>query len=541
MEVAAIGGQKKSNVFKPTKFMLPTSYYDKARAEHAITFIESLKHTKGEWDNKPFILLEWQKIIVRNIFGVIKEDGNRQFTTAYVEIAKKQGKTELAAAIALYMLVADEEAGAEIYSCAADKAQAGLVYKVVVDMISKCSALQKRLKVLKAAKRVIFAEKNSFYQVLSSEAYSKHGINPHAVLYDELHVANREMARVMLQGASDARRQPLNFLITTAGNDMHSIGFEIHQKALDILEGRKIDSTFYPTIYAADEKDDWSLPATWRKANPSLGVTVKEDRMRLAYESARQTPSEENSFKQLRLCIWLKQSVRWMPMEMWDKCSFSFNLEDLLGRECYGGLDMSTTTDLTAFVLIFPPINEGDKYIILPFFWLPEDNVEIRVRRDHVPYDLWKSQGFLQTTEGNVVHYGFVESFILDLADKYRIKEIAFDQWNATQISQRLGDEGLTMVQFKQGMHSFSPPTKDLMRFTLSGELAHAGHPVLRWCMDNIHIVTDNNENIRPDKKISTERIDGAVATIMALSRAVYQENTTSVYDGRGLLVIDTY
>lgn len=539
MEVVAIGGQKKSTKFKPTKFMLPTSHYDENRAEHAIVFIESLRHTKGEWDNKPFKLLEWQKDIVRNIFGVIKQDGNRQFTTAYVEIAKKQGKTELGAAIALYMLVADEESGAEIYSCAADRAQAGLVYKVAVDMIARSPALQKRLKVLESQKRVIFAERNSFYQVLSSEAYSKHGINPHAVLYDELHVANREMARVMLQGASDARRQPLNFLITTAGNDMHSIGFEIHQKALDILEGRKTDSTFYPTIFAADEKDDWSLPATWRKANPSLGVTVQEDRMRIAFESARQTPTEENSFRQLRLCQWVKQSIRWMPMEKWDKCNFTFNAEELIGRECFGGLDMSTTTDLTAFVLIFPPMNEGDKYIILPFFWLPEDSLEIRVRRDHVPYDLWERQGFLQTTDGNVVHYGFVESFILGLADKYRIKEIAFDPWNATQISQRLGDEGLTMVQFRQGMRSLSPPTKELMRLTLSEELAHAGHPVLRWCMDNVHVFSDNNENIRPDKKISTERIDGAVATIMALSRAVCQpENTTSIYDERGLLIL---
>jgi phage terminase large subunit-like protein len=519
--------------------MLPSSYYDESRAEHAILFIESLRHTKGEWDNKPFKLLNWQKEIVRNIFGIIKEDGNRQFTTAYVEIAKKQGKTELAAAIALYMLVADGEPGAEIYSCAADKAQAGLVYKVAVDMIARCPALQKRLKVLNAQKRVVYAERNSFYQVLSSEAYSKHGINPHAVLYDELHVANREMARVMLQGASDARRQPLNFLITTAGNDMHSIGFEIHQKAVDILEGRKVDSAFYPTIYSAAEKDDWSLPSTWRKANPSLGVTVKEERMQQAFESARQTPSEENSFRQLRLCQWVKQSVRWMPMEKWDKCSFTFNQNELIGRECFGGLDMSTTTDLTAFVLVFTPRDEGDKYITLPYFWLPEESLSLRVKRDHVPYDVWKNQGFLQTTEGNVVHYGFIESFIHDLADQYRIKEIAYDPWNATHIAQRLTDEGLTMIEFRQGMRSLSPPTKELMRLTLNQELAHAGHPVLRWCMDNVHVTTDDNENIRPDKKKSTERIDGAVATIMALSRATCQpENSSSIYDERGLLII---
>lgn len=213
------------------------------------------------------------------------------------------------------MLVADDEYGAEIYSCAADRAQASLIYMVAVDMIGLCPALEKRLKIVASQKRIVYPEKNSFYQVLSSEAFSKHGINPHAVLYDELHVANREMARVMLQGASDARRQPLNFLITTAGNDMHSIGYEIHQKAVDILEGRKTDKTFYPTIYAACESDDWTKPATWWKANPSMGITVSEDKMVVACENARQNPAEENSFKQLRLCIWVKQSIRWMPMK----------------------------------------------------------------------------------------------------------------------------------------------------------------------------------------------------------------------------------
>ncbi len=527
------------HIFVPTKFMLPTSHFDEKRAEHTIKFIENLRHTKGEWYNKEFKLLEWQDAIIRNLFGVIKPNGYRQFTTAYVEIAKKQGKTELGAAIALYMLTADGERGAEIYSCAADRAQASLIYNVAVDMISLCPALRKRLKVVASQKRIVYPAMNSFYQVLSSEAFSKHGISPTAVLFDETHVANREMVNVMLHGAADARRQPVNFLITTAGNDFQSIGYELHQKAVDILEGRKIDPTFYPTIYAANEEDDWTLPEVWEKANPSIGITVDYEKIQIACENARQNPAEENLFKQLRLCIWVKQSVRWMPMHVWDKCSFNVNPEELIGRECYGGLDLSSTIDLTAFVLVFPPIDEDDNYIVMSFFWIPEDNIELRVRRDHVPYDVWEKQGYIKTTEGNVVHYGFIENFIEELGTKYNIKEIAFDRWGAVQMTQNLEGLGFTVVPFGQGFKDMSPPTKELMKLTLEEKIAHSGHPVLRWCMDNIFVRTDPAGNIKPDKEKSTEKIDGAVALIMALDRAIRNKgNSGSVYDERGILVL---
>ena len=520
--------------------MLPTSHYDEKRAQYVIDFIQNLKHTNAEWAGKPFTLLPWQIELIKNIFGVIRDDGYRQFTTAYVEIAKKQGKTELGAAIALYMLMADGEYGAEIYSCAADRSQAGLIYKVAAGMIRLSPALKKRLKIIDSQKRIVYHAKNSAYQVLSSEAYSKHGISPSAVLFDETHVANREMIEVMLNGASDARRQPLNFLITTAGHDFLSVGYELHQKAVDIMAGKKTDQTFYPTIYAASPDDDWTLPEVWKKANPSLGVTVLEEKMRLACEDARQNPSKENSFKQLRLCIWVKQSIRWMPMHVWDECDFEIDIDSLKGRECYGGLDLSSTTDITAFVLIFPPRTEEEKYIILPYFWLPEDNIDLRVRRDHVPYDVWEKQGFIKTTQGNVVHYGFIEAFIEDLNTKYNIKEIAFDRWGAVQMSQNLDSMGFTVIPFGQGQKDMSPPTKELMKLTLEKKLAHGGHPVLRWMMDNIFIKSDAAGNIKPDKEKSTEKIDGAVAAIMALDRAIRNINNTSgsVYDQRGILSI---
>ena len=408
--------------------MAKGSYYDQEAADYAVGFIECLCHTKGTWAGKPFELIDWQEQIIRDLFGTLKPNGYRQFNTAYIEIPKKMGKSELAAAVALLL---------------------------------------------------------------------------------------------------------------TCG-DTRSICYETHQKAKDILEGRKIDPTFYPVIYGADESDDWTDPKVWKKANPSLGITVGIDKVKAACESAKQNPAEENSFRQLRLNQWVKQAVRWMPMEKWDRCAFAASEDDLEGRVCYGGLDLSSTTDITAFILVFPPEDEDDKYTVLPYFWIPEDNLDLRVRRDHVPYDVWERQGFLQTTEGNVVHYGYIEKFIERLGERFNIREIAFDRWGAVQMVQNLEGMGFTVVPFGQGFKDMSPPTKELMKLVLEERIAHGGHPVLRWMMDNIFIRTDPAGNIKPDKEKSTEKIDGAVATIMALDRAIRCGNDTSasVYDSRGILFI---
>ncbi len=315
-------------------------------------------------------------------------------------------------------------------------------------------------------------------------------------------------------------------------------------------------------IYGADESDDWTDPKVWKKANPSLDITVGIDKVKAACESAKQNPGEENAFRQLRLNQWVKQAVRWMPMEKWDKCAFSVDEDELEGRVCYGGLDLSSTTDITSFVLVFPPslggaasvprlgdgfatsccppLDKDDKYIILPFFWIPEDNLTLRVNRDHVPYDVWERQGYLQTTEGNVVHYGFIEKFIEKLGERFNIREIAFDRWGAVQMVQNLEGMGFTVVPFGQGFKDMSPPTKELMKLVLEQKIAHGGHPVLRWNMDNIYIRTDPAGNIKADKEKSTEKIDGAVATIMALDRAIRcgNDHGASVYDERGLFII---
>ena len=516
--------------------------FDERKAQRVVRFIEALRHTKGEFHGQPFHLLPWQERIIRDVFGTVRDDDPtmRQYTTAYIEIPKKNGKSELGAAIALNMLINDDEWKAEVYSCASDRQQAAIVFDVAVDMVRQSPALMKRVKIIPSTRRMIYQPTGSIYQVLSSEVATKHGLNVSACIFDELHTQpTRALYDVMTQGSGDARRQPLWFFLTTAGTDRNSICWEVHQKALDILEGRKNDPRFYPVLFGLPDEADWTSEENWYRANPSLDHTITIDKVRDAFRKAQETPADENQFRQLRLNQWVKQSVRWMPMDKWDECGGVVDPYALEGRTCYAGLDLSSTSDLTALVLVFPPTSEDEPYIALPFFWLPEETLSLRVRRDHVPYDQWAKRGFIQTTEGNVVHYGFIERFICELGERYDIREIAHDRWNATMMVQTLEDDGFTMVPFGQGFKDMSPPTKELMRIVLEHKLCHGGHPVLRWNMDNAFVRTDPAGNLKLDKEKSTEKIDGVVALVMALDRAQRNLNGGSVYDERGLLTLD--
>ena len=370
---------------------------------------------------------------------------------------------------------------------------------------------------------------------------SKHGLNISAAIIDEVHVVPRDLVNVLTKGASDARRQPLTFFITTAGTDRESICYELHQKARDILEGRKVDPTFYPVVYGLSDDDDWHDEANWYKANPSLGQTISIDRVRDMYRDALDNPAEENLFKQLRLNMWVSSLTRFIPEHIFNLGNDPIDLAALEGRDCYGGLDLSSTGDITAFVLMFPPRDETGKYVMLPFFWIPEDTIPIRVRRASVPYDVWYKQGYLNATEGNVIHYGFIEKFIHDLGEKYHILEIAFDRWGATQMTQDLEGMGFTVVPFGQGYSSMSPPTKEFYRLLMEGRIQHGGNPIMRWMAGNVVVDTDPAGNIKCTKARSPEKIDGIVAAIMALDRCIRHqgESAGSVYDDpdRGLLV----
>ena len=532
-------GYPKLKNYKPSQFMLPTSHYDKKKADRAVTFIENLCHTKGKWAGTPFWLLPWQEQLIRDIFGIVKPDGNRQFRTAFVEICKKVGKSELAAAVALYLLYADNEPSAEVYGAAADRQQASIVFDVAKQMVEMSPALMKRSKLMGATKRIVNYSNAGYYQVLSAEVGGKHGFSVSGLVFDEIHTQpNRQLYDVLTKGSSDARQNPLHFIITTAGNDRHSIAYELHTKAVDILEGRRVDPTFYPVVYGLKDDEDWEDEANWYKVNPSLGYTVDIERLRDAYREAKQNPADEITFKWLRCNMWVSSTVAWIPDAIYMRGNEPIDMDALAGRDCYAGLDLSSTGDITALVLIFPPRDEEEKYVLLPYFWIPEETIPRRVKANSVPYDIWEKQGYIMSTEGNVIHYDFIEKFIMDLSEKYHILEIAVDRWNATQMIQNLEGEGFTIVPFGQGFSSMSAPTKEFYRLLMEGRIIHGGNPVLRWMAGNVVIDTDPAGNIKVTKAKSKEKIDGVVAAIMALDRCIRQEGQSgSVYDERGLLV----
>ena len=532
-------GYPKLKNYKPSQFMLPTSHYYKKKADRAVTFIENLCHTKGKWAGTPFWLLPWQEQLIRDIFGIVKPDGNRQFRTAFVEICKKVGKSELAAAVALYLLYADNEPSAEVYGAAADRQQASIVFDVAKQMVEMSPALMKRSKLMGATKRIVNYSNAGYYQVLSAEVGGKHGFSVSGLVFDEIHTQpNRQLYDVLTKGSSDARQNPLHFIITTAGNDRHSIAYELHTKAVDILEGRRVDPTFYPVVYGLKDDEDWEDEANWYKVNPSLGYTVDIERLRDAYREAKQNPADEVTFKWLRCNMWVSSTVAWIPDAIYMRGNEPIDMDALAGRDCYAGLDLSSTGDITALVLIFPPRDEDEKYVLLPYFWIPEETIPRRVKANSVPYDIWEKQGYIMSTEGNVIHYDFIEKFIMDLSEKYHILEIAVDRWNATHVIQNLEDNGLTMVPFGQGFASMSAPTKEFYRLLMEGKIIHGGHPVMRWMAGNVVVDTDPAGNIKVTKAKSKEKIDGIVAAIMALDRAVRHEGESgSVYDTRGLLV----
>lgn len=532
-------GYPKLKNYKPSQFMLPTSRYDKKKADRAVTFIENLCHTKGKWAGTPFWLLPWQEQLIRDIFGIVKPDGNRQFRTAFVEICKKVGKSELAAAVALYLLYADNEPSAEVYGAAADRQQASIVFDVAKQMVEMSPALMKRSKLMGATKRIVNYSNAGYYQVLSAEVGGKHGFSVSGLVFDEIHTQpNRQLYDVLTKGSSDARQNPLHFIITTAGNDRHSIAYELHTKAVDILEGRRVDPTFYPVVYGLKDDEDWEDEENWYKVNPSLGYTVDIERLRDAYREAKQNPADEITFKWLRCNMWVSSTVAWIPDAIYMRGNESIEAASLEGRDCYAGLDLSSTGDITALVLIFPPRDENEKYVLLPYFWIPEETIPRRVKANSVPYDIWEKQGYIMSTEGNVIHYDFIEKFIIYLSEKYHILEIAVDRWNATQMIQNLEGEGFTIVPFGQGFSSMSAPTKEFYRLLMEGRIIHGGNPVLRWMAGNVVIDTDPAGNIKVTKAKSKEKIDGIVAAIMALDRCIRQEGQSgSVYDERGLLV----
>ena len=534
--------------------------WDRAAALHAIEFFSHLRHSTGEWAGQPFDLQPWQQFVVGSVFGWKRADGLRRFRTAYVEVARKNGKSALLAGIALYALVADGEAGAHVYAAATTRDQARIVFGEAERMVAASPALSAR--VTRTVNNLAVLPTASWFRPLSADASKMDGLNVHFAAVDEVHEHPGPEIIQKLNTATGARRQPLIFEITTAGHDRHSVCRQHHEFSVKALEGTLPHETadaWFAFIATIDSGDDWTDPTVWGKANPSLGVTVKIDDLKRQIDEAREMPAQQNAIRRLRLNEWTEQVTRWLDMEVWAEGGLSATaggadiagelsrLEQLLaGRECYGGLDLARVNDLSAFLLLFPPTRApalgslAEKWIVLSRFWVPEEDIGRRARRDRVPYDVWRDQGFLVATPGNATDFAFIEAEIVSLAGRFDLRELAYDRTFAGEIVQHLQDEGINLVQFGQGFLSMAAPTAELERLAVSRLLWHGGHPVLRWNASNVAVRHDPAGNIKPDKERSSERIDGIVALCNALGRAMLRDASAgrSVYQARGPMLL---
>lgn len=517
-------------------------WFDAIAAERVKRFCNLCKQSKGEWAGKPLVLMPWQwEEFVAPLFGWKRADGTRRYRMFYVEIPKKSGKSTLMAPIELYLLMGDGEPAAEVYTAAADRDQAGIIHDEAEKMVRASPALARRLICTTSRKWIAHPASGSKLVALSADAPTKEGLNASAVIFDELHAQRDAVLWDTLRYAGASRRQPIMGSITTAGWNRKSICWEQREIARRVIGGDYPDWSFLAVMYGADLEDDWASPVTWRKANPSLGVTIQEAELSSMCDEAKESPRKENEFKRYRLNIWTEQAVRWLPMDKWDACAGVLDAKSLLGQPCWAGLDLSSTNDITSLKLVFKPTSPTDQYKVLCYFWVPAESIERRSRRDRVPYNVWRKMGLIEETEGNVVDYGAIRAKINELGHLYSIQEIAFDPYNATATAQQLGEEdGFNVVEFRQGFVSMNEPTKALERLVISGGLNHGGNPVLRWMAGNVSVKTDPAGNLKPDKEHSTEKIDGIVSLIMALGRAgvAPAPAKASVYETRGLVTV---
>lgn len=506
-------------------------YFDKAAGQRAVKFIERLKHTKGKWAGQPFRLEGWEKFIVESIFGWKRPDGTRRFRKAYVEEARKNGKTALAAGISLYMLVADGEPRAEVYSVAAVRDQAKICFSDSKQAVLN-SDLKKRVSVY--ANSLVVETTASTYRALSSDAGIHDGYSPSCVVVDEYHAhPNNAMFDVMVSGMG-ARRQPLMFIITTAGFNRHYPCYNFRKNAVNILNGVAEDDSLFVAIFAMDDDDDWDDPANWIKANPNLGVSVEVDFIKEQVADAKNRPEAVRNVKTKHLNMWVDAEKTWILDEKWQLCHGDTAADDLKGCTCWGGLDLSNTSDITAFTLVF---NENERVQVLCFFWIPEESLADKIKQSNASFGAWADAGFVTVTPGNVTDYDYIEADILKLCEIYDVRAVAYDRWNASQAVIHLQSEGLDMSPFGQGYGSMSTPTKELERLVLTRLLEHFGNPILRWMMASVAITTDPAGNIKPDKSKSSQKIDGVVSTIMGIGQMMTDQagDDKNPYASRGM------
>lgn len=508
-----------------------------SRADLAVQFFGALRQTKGKWAGQPLDLLPWQEKIIRDLFGTLRPDGKRQYRTAYIEVPRKAGKSTLSAAIALYLLF-EGEPGAEVYSAAADREQARIVFEQAKVMVESSPELSRYAETYRNS--IAVPALNASYKVLSADAPTKHGLNAHGIVFDELHAQpNRELWDV-LTTSTGAREQPLVVAITTAGYDRESICYELHEYAVKVRDGVIDDPSFYPVVFAADDGDEWDEPATWHKANPSLGVTVQEEFYASEARRAKEMPAYQNTFRRLYLNEWTQQATRWIDLSLWDENSGTISEAALAGRTGYGGLDLAAVSDLTAWVMVFPRDDDPEMVDVLCRFWCPERRLEDSSNRYRDQYRQWAREGWLTVTPGDATDYAYVREQILADATKYRIVDVNIDRlFQAHQLATELGHEGMDVFGMGQGFLSMATPVAEFHRRLLNRKINHGGNPILRWMADGVVVKQDPAGNLKPDKASSQSKIDGIVALVMALDRQMRHMSTPkSVYATRGIAVL---
>ena len=499
--------------------------FEEAKAAQALSIFSLLRHTGGQYAKKPFNMQPWQAFLIYCIFGWRrKSDGLRRFSKVYVEIARKAGKSELAAGIGILGAFFDGEFGAEVYSAANKYDQASICWKSASQMVKFMQAEDKGIKSLFATyeafnnRRIVCESQNSFFSPVASDSKTLDGLRPHFAIIDEYHEARDDSILRVLETGMVSRTQPMLFIITTAGFNRNGPCYQLRKVICDILEGKKKDESLFGLVFTLDEDDDWEDERNWIKANPSIGITPTWEAMRSQYTKAKnEGETARINFLTKNLNIWTTVSKTWIKDEDWMRNAAPIEPDDLRGRECYGGLDLASVRDITALILFFPARNSDERHIALSYFWIPEDGADQRSRDDGVPYLQWVADGIIEATPGNVTDYGWVKSRILDLCELYQPEAIAYDRFNASQLVIELQEEGVKMEPFGQGFVSMSAPTRQIEKMVLSGELNHGGNEVLRWMCGNVTLRIDPAGNIKMDKGKSQEKIDGMVSLAMAI------------------------
>ena len=518
--------------------------YSEAHANRAFGFISALRHTKGEYAGQRFNIQPFQEFFIKVLFGWQRKEGGRRFRKAYLEIARKNGKTELAAAIAVYCFLCDNETGAEVYTAATTRDQARIAFdtaKVFLKSLKTDSrTFNKLVNVLKYNCNV--PSTNSKFTAVSSDADTLDGLNPHFSLIDEYHAAKTSDVAEVMETGMGSRTQPLLLITTTAGFNRESPCYQFRKVMVDILEKRKVDESVFPLLFCLDEGDDWQDKKNWTKSNPNLGVTPYISYMDDQFQKAlNEGAAKQIQFMTKNLNVWTTTSSVWISNSYIEATRLKLDDDVLYNKKCFAGLDLASTRDIAALVLCFPVQQGIDKPHIKSYFFCPEDNVRERSLSDGVNYIQWAQDGDIVMTDGNVTDYDFIKAKVIELTAKYKIECIAFDRWNASQLVIQLTNDGATMKPFGQGFISMSAPTKEVEKMFLSSEITHDGNPVMEWMLSNVMLRFDPAGNIKIDKAKSTEKVDGPVAMVMAYAQIMVEDKPTIYTSGerqQGLLML---